>query len=283
MRATEEFGYIIDKLRAASFRSDPFRHLVIDDLFTAEHFAAITTASEVARAPLSRTEDLIDDLEASGYRIQSFPGCTTSREEYLACYNEGAWPVDKGLLEGFGLTMRLQQYETELLSQVVAFFNGDAFQTALAEKFGVERPTRVDTAIQKYMHGYEISPHPDVRRKALTYMININTSPASEAAAIHTHLLRFKPERAYVQSFWENNPKAERCWVPWDWCESVTETRANNSVVLFAPGCDTLHAVKLRYDHLAYQRTQIYGNLWYHDEPLAHQPSYQDLDALVPA
>ncbi len=281
MGSTDEFGYIIDKLRQAPFRADPFRHIVIDDLFSAAHFEAITSAAEIAREPVATTEDLIDDLEGCGYRIQSFPGCTTSREEYLSCFNAGAWPVDKGLLEGFGLTMRLQCYETDVLARVVAFFNADPFQAALAEKFGVTRPTRVDTAIQKYLHGYEISPHPDVRRKALTYMININTCPAAEAAPIHTHLLRFKPERSYVQSFWENNPQAERCWVPWDWCDSVSETRRNNSVVLFAPDCDTLHAVKLDYDHLAYQRTQIYGNLWYDEAPLEYQPSYQELDGLV--
>ncbi len=48
---------------------------------------------------------------------------------------------------------------------------------------------------------------------------------------------------------------------------------------MFAPGNDTLHAVRLRYDHRAYQRTQIYGNLWSKDQALIDLPvfRYRDL------
>jgi hypothetical protein len=42
------FDYLLDKLADAEFRSDPFRHIWIDDLFTSEHFAAITAAPEQA-------------------------------------------------------------------------------------------------------------------------------------------------------------------------------------------------------------------------------------------
>ena len=35
----------------------------------------------------------------------------------------------------------------------------------------------------------------------------------------------------------------------------------NNSIVLFAPNIDTLHAIKMQYDHNKFQRTQLYGNL----------------------
>lgn len=39
----------------------------------------------------------------------------------------------------------------------------------------------------------------------------------------------------------------------------------NNSMVIFHPDNNppTLHAIRLNYNHLKYQRTQIYGNLMY--------------------
>ncbi len=39
----------------------------------------------------------------------------------------------------------------------------------------------------------------------------------------------------------------------------------NNSMILFHPDNNpaTMHAIRLNYNHLKYQRTQIYGNLMY--------------------
>ena len=49
----------------------------------------------------------------------------------------------------------------------------------------------------------------------------------------------------------------DRCWVPWHWCETIKKQTDNNSVVIFAPDDDTIHAVNTDYQHLDYQRTQI--------------------------
>jgi hypothetical protein len=54
--------------------------------------------------------------------------------------------------------------------------------------------TRVETAIQKYVSGYEISPHPDIRRKCATYMININ-HPRAEHLELHTHFMEFVEDK----------------------------------------------------------------------------------------
>jgi hypothetical protein len=124
---------------------------------------------------------------------------------------------------------------------------------------------------------YEISPHPDLRKKALTYMLNINPSSSAKAADHHTQYLRLSPERMYVQEYRRGNPTVERCWVPWDWCVKEKEQREDNSIVIFAPSFDTLHAVKARYNHFEYQRTQVYGNLW-HKEGLSFSPLRERLD-----
>ena len=41
-------------------------------------------------------------------------------------------------------------------------------------------------------------------------------------------------------------------------CETVKKQCRNNSIVIFAPNDDTLHAVKADYNHLKYQRTALW-------------------------
>ena len=147
----------------------------------------------------------------------------------------------------------------------------------LAKKFHVDSAEcHYDAGIQKYLDGYEISPHPDVRRKALTYMVNINPNPTSNSEQHHTSYLRFKPEWKFVEQYWVGNEKMDRCWVPWSWCEIVKQQTANNSLVAFSPKNDTLHAVKAGYDHLSHQRTQLYGNLWFEDCGTSATPRWED-------
>ena len=179
------------------------------------------------------------------------------------------WPVDKARLEGFGLTFRFSKYGNKKIENLVSYLNSPRFHRALETKFSISRTCRIETAIQKYLSGYEISPHPDIRSKCLTYMINVNTDPASEEMPIHTHLLRFKDNKKFISEFWKHNSDFDRDWVPWEWCETEKEINRNNSLIMFAPSHGTLHAVKLRYDHLNFQRTQLYGNLWYTDVPFS--------------
>ena len=75
--------------------------------------------------------------------------------------------------------------------------------------------------------------------------------------------MKFKDEYKYVQEYWKGNKDMDRCWVPWHWCETIKKQTNNNSVVFFAPDDDTMHAVNTDYQHLDYQRTQIYGNFWW--------------------
>jgi len=279
----DEFGYIIDKIRSAKFTLSPFKFIQINNFLSGEHFNQIISAPEINRPVFSDTASLINDLQQTGYKVQGFPGCSSSIKEYLSCYKSNNWPVDKNLLAGFGLTFRMEHYKTPLLEKFVDFLNSVKFKTTLEEKFGITRSNYVETAIQKYLHGYEISPHPDIRQKCLTYMLNINTSNESEQIPIHTYLLKFKPERQYIYDFWKYNTEVDRCWVPWDWCESNFEANANNSIVIFSPSDDTLHAVKLRYDHLKFQRTQVYGNLWFDESLVKYKLEYDDIDLLAKA
>lgn len=272
-----EFGYLIEKIEKAEFAQAPFQHIIIDNFLTDAHFKAITAAKELTRPVFSSTEELIDDLLAQNYAPQPFPGCIIDIEEYIKAINSNTWEVDKDLLEGFGMAFRLKEYQSPILERITKFLNSSAFKTTIEKKFNITRSNFVETAIQKYLQGYEISPHPDIRKKAATYMLNINTDPASENIDIHTYLCKFKEEKSYIYDFWKKHQDIDRCWVPWDWCTNVLKTNTNNSIVLFAPSDKSLHAVKLDYDHLRFQRTQIYGNLWYEEMTTKYAPTYKDI------
>lgn len=261
-----EFEYIIDKIKYAEFDYRPFKHLYVENFLSKEHLMMFTDNSQISFETFDTTEKLIEHLLSIGYEIQKFPGCTESIDEYLKYLKAGDWPVDTQRLEAFGLAFRLKTINDTKLKELVNFLNSTPFQQALIDKFEISRPNVIETAIQKYLTGYEISPHPDVRGKCLTYLINTNTTDLAEQDnTIHTHLLEFKSEKVFVKDFWKNNHNYNTDWVPWDWCNSRKIISKNNTLVMFNPSYDTLHAIKLKYDHCRFQRTQLYGNLWYTD------------------
>tara|TARA_E500000178_G_scaffold320538_1_gene343717 strand:- start:193 stop:726 length:534 start_codon:yes stop_codon:yes gene_type:complete len=135
-----------------------------------------------------------------------------------------------------------------------------------------------DFGLQKYLDGYEISPHPDIRKKALTFMINVNPNKRSEIENIHTHLLKFKPEYSYVSKFWQYNTEIERDWVPWQWCTTEKLFSKNNSIIIFKPSDISLHAVRAEYEHYDFQRTQFYGNLWFNQDTSPEKFAWSELN-----
>jgi hypothetical protein len=289
------FEYLLQKLKSTDFSSDPFRHIYIEDFFSPEHLRAITGTAEINPPEASGDDDLFEKLFAAGYKIIDFPGCVTDKAQYIK------WRRDRRVdhtsntaCEGFGMTLRLMSPNSPLISALQEFFVSDEFRDAIAEKFGIPLEEVVpDFGIQKYLDGYEISPHPDIRKKALTYMVNINPHRGAENLDHHTHYMTLRPERKYVQAFWEGNPKVDRCWVPWSWCETQSRQTKNNSIVIFAPSNNTIHGVKAHYDHLKGQRTQIYGNLWYkesradvslawEDFVIEPRPARKGIEELVP-
>ena len=111
--------------------------------------------------------------------------------------------------------------------------------------------------------GTKLKSTPRHRKKAATFMVNINPNSESELMNHHTHYLKLKDSYKYIEEFWSGNKSIERAWVPWSWTESVKQQTKNNTIVLFAPSDDTLHGVKTDYKSLISQKTQLYGNLWF--------------------
>lgn len=277
------FAYLADKITRAEFDLCPFRHIYIEDFLSPEHFDLLTNDSQIKFPTAQNTKQLVDFAVEQHWQIHdNFPGCITNLDEYLDKLDSGNWQVDQGRLSGQGLALKLKTIHNPIIQQLVDYLNSDNFQQCLLDKFEISRPTKITTSIHKYLSGYEISPHPDIRSKTLTYLVNINTDSRAESLGIHTHLLKLVPKKQFIYDFWKYNTEYDRDWLPWDWCETVKVTNKNNSLILFSPDNDTLHGVKLDYNHLEFQRTQIYGNAFYTDLPgdyfTAPMVSYKEFD-----
>jgi len=271
------FDYLITKIHEAPFRSKPFKHVHIDDFFSKEDFKAITCNSEITIKECFTDRELFSQLFQNNYQVISFPGCTTDYNEYISKRSKGESLKSHTACESAGIVLRLQP-RTSILIALNEFLASEEFNSAIAAKFGIDfNSCNIDGGIQKYLDGYEISPHPDIRKKAATFMVNINPDKDSESRNHHTHYLKFKPDYSYIEDFWTENQDAERQWVPWEWCTTEFMQTTNNSIVLFSPSNNTMHGVKAEYDHLSTQRTQLYGNLWYSCDETLYTPSWEQL------
>lgn len=277
---TNRFNYLVEKIMDAPFIDKGFPFLYIEEFFSKEDFDQLVHHPQIRLLGYETTEELITDLKRNDYDPVPFPGTVTDINEYLKWYNTGAGKSPghtHGLIEGFGLVFRMKDHKDLFLKELVELLNSAYFQTQMMDKFNKQGETRVETAIQKYLHGYEISPHPDIRKKCLTYMVNINPYDGMEDKDIHTHFMTFTKEKEFIAKYWDDNPLVDRCWVPWDWCETQFIHTKNNSITMFAPSNRSIHAIKLNYDHCPNQRTQIYGNLWYPKSKTTSNPTWRDL------
>ena len=279
MKTEYNFDYLIEKINDIDFETSPFKHIYIENFFSAEHFDEIQSAQEIASPQAKNDEELIFGLKEKGFKPIQFPGCVTDEKKYIKWHSKDSIAQNHSATEGFGMVLRLYKFESKILAALNKFLIGDKFNKALAKKFDVSfTDCVIDGGIQKYLDGYEISPHPDIRKKAATFMVNINPSDEADLLNHHTHYLRLNPSKAYVTTFWKENLDIEREWVPWSWAKTVKQQTKNNSIVCFSPSNDTLHGVKADYDHLLTQRTQLYGNLWYKESPTTTIASWELLD-----
>lgn len=273
---SEDFTYILDNIRNAAIIDKPFPHLDIKNFLSEEHINLIVNDNQIHFEEKCSNDEVHNTLINNGWNIQLFPGCIQNWNEYKK-YLQNDNYKSTNPVENIGITFRLNNYKNEIIKKLINFMNGNDFHSALREKFNIKDKTDIISAIQKNLTGYEISPHPDVRAKCLTYLLNINNNKEIETLDCHTHLLEFKDKYKYIQEYWQNNTNINRCWVPWDWCNTIKTMSENNSMVIFKPDNNppTLHAIRLKYNHLKYQRTQIYGNLMYKNPPSYTASNYK--------
>jgi hypothetical protein len=276
------FEYLIVKIQRSEIQCEPFPHIYIKQFFSPDDFRNLILSDEIQVGPQADDESLIAQLYSRGYEIIHFSGCITDAKTYLKWHKHKSTKhsLNKTSCEGFGMVLRLRNAKTPIVENLSSFLSSEAFNKAIAAKFNIQlEATTSDNGIQKYLDGYEISPHPDIRKKALTYMVNVNPHQCSEQSDHHTHYLKLTNRYKYVEEFWRENTQLDTCWVPWSWCKTIWEQRENNSMVIFSPSYNTLHGVKASYNHLTAQRTQLYGNLWYKDASLnLYMPNWESMD-----
>jgi hypothetical protein len=270
-----QFEYILNKIQNAPFNNNPFKHIEIKEFLSKEHLDIILNDDQIHFGKFDNNDNLYNHLISNNWEIQHFPGCISNWQDYKNFLNKKYSSTDP--VEGVGITFRLKSYRNEFIESLIKFMNSDRFHKTLREKFDLQNETQIISAIQKNLSNYEISPHPDIRQKALTYLLNINQHKDFENNECHTKLCKLKDNYKHVEEFWKNNPTINRCWVPWEWCDVVKKISTNNTLIIFKPTSSpaSLHAIKLKYDHLKEQRTQIYGNLMFKNPGNYHIKNYK--------
>jgi len=221
IEAVREFEYLLDKIDTAEICTNPFNHLHIVNFLNEKHLSTILQDDQIHFEACENTRELIRKIKSRNYVVQGFPGCVTNIEEYLDFIESGEKKTTDATKEGCGIAFRIQTYKTPIISNLMMFLNGSECKAAMIRKFKVQDEAVILTAIQKYLTGYAISPHPDGRQKCMTYLLNINKDDSVSEFDVHTHLLKFKPEKSFIYDAWKKNSNRDRCWVPWEWCETV--------------------------------------------------------------
>lgn len=262
----EDFLYLINKISDAKFFDEPFKHIYIDNFLSESHFSELTASISTPAA--RNTRELINYLFHSHYILAETSAHSFNMEKYVKDYEEG-FPERGPTAVGFhGIAFKLLKRRLEknnLLKSLVRFMNSSVFHYCLRNKFSIKESTDIKSSVQKHLSGYEVSPHPGSRTKALIYSLNVNPSSELEKMKVHTRLLSLKPEYEYVKRFWDKNPDYDTTFLPWSWCSTKKIINENNSLIIFSPSNETTHAEKLKYNHLLFQRTQIKGELLYKD------------------
>ena len=268
-----------EKIKNAEIIHYPFPHLDITNFLSKEHLQLIINEKQIHFEEKTTNNEVYKELVENGWKIQGFPGCTSSWNDYKKYIESDKKYSSGNPVENIGITFRLHNYKNKIIEKLLEFMNSNEFHKSLKDKFNINEKTTIISAIQKNLTGYEISPHPDIRQKCLTYLLNINNNSEIENLDCNTHLLEFKDKYKYISKYWEKNKDIQRCWVPWNWCNTAKKMSKNNSMIIFHPDNNppTLHAIRLNYNHLKYQRTQIYGNLMYKEPPLTKVSNYKKL------
>ncbi len=278
-----EFQYLNKKVINAEFKTEPYKHIYIENFLSEKHFEELISDPQVAISGKS-DEELLENLKKAGWVARPFGGSTINEKAYLNWHkNKKNGFRNQTTCSGFGMTYKLcSPSKNKITNELMKFFSKGSFYETLRKKFKIKKQEfRIDAGFQKYLDGYELSPHPDVRAKAITFMLSTHPSADAINNSHHTSYLKLKPEYEFISTFWKNNKKLDRSWLPWHWFKEEFLQTENNSIVIFSPNDYSFHGIKANYNHLNYQRSNFYGNLWFEDETKLPMPQWEDFEKLL--
>lgn len=230
--------YLLNKINNVNVIQEPFPHIIISNFFNDDDLNNILNNININK---------LSDIN-SKYEKTYYPGAINKKINLLKR------PSGKGLV--YSLKRNILQNNSSL----IYFLDSDKLKEVLFNKFNKKNIDGWNVyQINKDLNGYEISPHPDVTGKVITYQINLTNTNYLNNYNLSTKLHKIKPE--YKNKIEELKKKETRPWGKWEWFdEGIHIPYIKNTFFAFAPSDNTYHSVKLEnYPQDNFQRTMLRG------------------------
>jgi len=231
--------YILTKIENAEIIVKPFPHIIIHNFIEDDDLKNIIENIE------------IDNLNEIGkkYKQVKYPGAKKTNEDLT------------NRPTGIGLVYALKKEYWKNNIKLKIILDSEEFKQALFKKLNI--PKNIDGwnvyQINKDLNGYEISPHPDITGKVITYQLNLSNTDALDNYDLGTRFHSIKPQ--CLKFIKELSKKKPRPWGKWDWFDKGKSIPyKQNTFMAFAPSDTSYHSVKLEnYPQEKYQRTMLRG------------------------
>ena len=265
------FACVTEKIKAEPIAHEPFPHIYISEVFPSEYYEAILNRiATVGKFVPALYPGVAVDLKAENFR-----------DHGLTCQN-----LD----------------EDEELSHLYKFLKSERFSRVLLDKFSASNSWgmrgsaipddkhvyfangRSDFTtvfdLHKDLPGYEISPHPDIPSKIVTFLFYLTRDDRLRefGTLLCTPTPRAKLEGALGAPHSRGYSLLERTvnsvmrspygfgqrdgWFPWDMFRIAKVAEAlPNSLLVFAPNSDSYHAVRMNIpaEHPVQERLTLRG------------------------
>lgn len=230
--------YIIDKIKKSEIIDRPFPHIIISNLLEENDLIDILNIINI---------DNLHSIDKKYTKVQ-YPGAKNTNDDIITR------PTGTGCV----YSLKQEYYKKVKLNDIL---NSVEFKEALFNKLNISK--NIDGwnvhQINKDLNGYEISPHPDITGKVITYQINLSNTDELNNYDLSTKFHSIKSE--YLNNIDKLKIKKNRPWGKWEWFdEGKSIPYEKNTFMAFAPSDISYHSVKLQdYPQEKYQRTMLRG------------------------
>jgi len=266
----DAFAHLVRKINAQPIETDPFPHIYLEEVFPAGYYRALLERiARVGEFVPTLYPGVAVDLDAKSFKDYGLTCRNFDKDEELACLYAllKSEPFSRLLLDKFSAPESWGARGSAIPAEKHVFF-----------KEGRENFTCVFD-LHKDLPGYEISPHPDVPSKIVTFLFYF--TPDESLSRFGTKLCRVKPEckatlaratrskmssllvgatRPFVGKSYGLDQKDS--WFPWEMFDVVKVAPAKpNSLLVFAPNADSYHAIRMDIppDHPLRERQTLRG------------------------
>ncbi len=264
------FDHAVRKIKAQPIETDPFPHIYVEEIFPPAYYRAmLDRIAAVGKFVPTLYPGVAVDLSAKTFRDYGLTCENFEKDEELSCLHHflKSDEFSRLLLEKFSASDSWGPRGSAIPVEKHAYFKGG--QGDFTCVFD----------LHKDLPGYEISPHPDVTSKIVTFLFYF--TPNDDLNRFGTMLCRVKPgceeklahaSRSKLSSLLlrATEPFVGKAyglgqkdkWFPWDLFDVVKVAQAKpNSLLVFAPNSESYHAVRMDIapDHPLQERQTLRG------------------------